>query len=139
MLEAQCRMYGQIYAPNLPDPSNCKLDANLMVPAVAGEKRFAILHAVNYKGKLCNGLVETLACTLVSEISGTRVSCRVERRGQSQYKISYQPAIKGQHQLHIEIQGQHIRGSPFNMAVKSPIEELGTPIQTIGGVIAPWG
>ena len=48
----QCRKYGQIYAPNLPDPSNCKLDANLMVPAVAGGKRSTILHAVNYKGKL---------------------------------------------------------------------------------------
>ena len=53
--------------------------------------------------------------------------------------VQDQLSARHQGQLHIEIQGQHIRGSPFNMAVKSPIEKLGTPIQTIGGVIAPWG
>ncbi len=42
-------------------------------------------------------------------------------------------------QLHIKVDDQHIRGSPFPVAVKSPIEKLGTPILTIGGVEGPWG
>ena len=63
----------------------------------------------------------------------------MERSGQSQYEISYQPTIKGRHQLHVKVQGQHIRGSPFSIAVKSPVEELGTPILTIGEVDGPWG
>ena len=80
-----------------------------------------------------------MECELASEITGTRTSCSVERRGQSQYEISYQPTIKGRHQLHIKMEGQHIRGSPFSVAVKSPVEKLGTPILTIGGVRGPWG
>jgi tripartite motif-containing protein 2/3/tripartite motif-containing protein 71 len=75
----------------------------------------------------------------VSEISGTRASCSVERRGLSQYEISYQPTIKGRHQLHVKVQGRHIRGSPFSVAVRSPVEKLGTPISTIRGVVGPWG
>ena len=58
---------------------------------------------------------------------------------QSQYEISYQPTIKGRHQLHIRVEGQHIRGSPFSVAVKLPVEKLGTQILTIGGVGKPRG
>ena len=59
--------------------------------------------------------------------------------GQSQYQISYQPTIKGRHQLHIKVEGQHIRGSPFSIAVKSPVEKLGTRIQTFAVMDGPWG
>ena len=71
----------------------------------------------------------------------TRMNCSVERRGQSQYEISYQPTINinGRHQLHIKVESQHIRGSPSSVAVKSLVEKLGTPILTLGGVRAPMG
>ena len=35
--------------------------------------------------------------------------------------------------------GEHIRASPYSVAVKSPVEKLDTPILTIDGVRAPWG
>ncbi len=37
------------------------------------------------------------------------------------------------------MEDQHIRGSPFSVAVKLPIEKLGTPILTIGGMKKPHG
>ena len=78
-------------------------------------------------------------CELVSEITGTRTLGSIERRGQSQYQISYQPTIKGRHQLHIKVEGQHIRGSPFSVAAKSPVEKLGTPLLTISEVDGSLG
>ncbi len=36
------------------------------------------------------------------------------------------------------ISDQHIRGSPSPLAVNLPIEELGPPILTIGGVKGSW-
>ena len=78
-------------------------------------------------------------CELLSEITGTRASCSVERRGQSQYKIGYQPTTKGKHQLHIKVEGQHIRGSPFSVAVKMPLDKLCSPILTTDGYRIPWG
>ena len=107
--------------------------------AVVGKKSTAILHAVSYEGKPCEKPIKSLECELVSEITGTRASCSVERRGQSQYEISYQPTIKGRHQLHIKVEGQHVRGSPSSVAVKSLVEKLGTPILTLGGVSEPIG
>ena len=57
----------------------------------------------------------------------------------SQYEISYQPTSRGRHQLHIKVEGEHIKGSPFPVVVKLPVRKLGTPIKTIGGVNKPWG
>ena len=135
-LTAMCQSYGQVFAPGSPDLSKCHTTGKGLEVAVVGEKSTAILHAVNYEGKPCEEPIKPLECELASEITGTRASYSVERRGQSQYEISYQPTIKGRHQLHIKVEGQHIAGSPSSVAVKSPVEKLGTPILTLGGVKA---
>ena len=42
------------------------------------------------------------------------------------------------YQLHIKIEGQHIiRGSPFSIAVKSPVDKIGTPITAFAGMDRP--
>ena len=135
-LTAMCQSYGQVFTSGSPDPSKCHKGLEV---AVVGEKSTAILHAVSYEGKPCEEPIKSLECELVSEITGTQASCSIERRGQSQYEISYQPTIKGRHQLHIKVEGQHVRGSPSSVAVKSPLEKLGTPILTLGGMRKPWG
>ena len=135
-MTAACQNYGQVFAAGLPDPSKCHVAGKV---AVVGEKCTAILQAINFEGELCKKSIKSLECSYVSEITGIRASCSVERNGQSQYEISYQPTIKGRHHLHVKVQGQHIRGSPFSVAVKLPVENLGTPILTIGGVDGPRG
>ena len=136
-LTAMCQSYGQVFASGSLDPSKCHTTGKGLEVAVVGEKSTAILHAVSYEGKPCEEPIKSLECELVSEITGTRVSCSVERRGENQYEISYQPTIKGRHQLHIKVEVQHVRGSPSSVAVKSPVEKLGTPILTLGGVMKP--
>ena len=138
-LTAMCQSYGQVFPSGSPDPSKCHTKGKGLEVAVVGEKSTAILNAVSYEGKPLEEPIKSLECELASEITGTRASCSVERRGQSQYEISYQPTIKGRHQLHIKVEGQHVRGSPSSVAVKSPVEKLGTPILTLGGVRGPCG
>ena len=138
---AVCRNYGEVFSPDSPDPSRCHIiSKGAEFTVQVGERSTAILQAFNFEGKPCEEpVMKLLECEIVSEIADTRTSCSVEGRGQGQYKISYQPTIKGKHQLHIKVQGQHVKGSPFRVAVKSPVEKLGTPIRTIGGVKGPWG
>ena len=138
-MTAMCKSYGQVFSSGSPDPSKCHTTGKGLEVAVVGEKSTAILHAVSYEGKPCEEPIKSLECEPVSEITGTRASCSVERRRQSQYEISYQPTIKGRHQLHIKVEGQHVRGSPSSVAVKSPVEKLGIPILTLGGVREPQG
>ena len=138
-LTAMCQSYGKVFSSGSPDPSKCHITGKGLEVAVVGEKSTAILHAVSYEGKPFEEPIKSLEYELVSEITGTRASCSVERREKSQYEISYQPTIKGRHQLHIKVEGQHVRGSPSSVAVKSPVEKLGTPILTLDGVRKPEG
>ena len=140
-LTAMCQDYGQVLSQHslYIDPSNCQVTGKGVEAAKVMEKSTVLLRAVNYGGKSYEKPIMSLECELESEITCTRASCSVERRGQSQYEISYQPTIKGRHQLHIKVEGQHVRGSPFSVAVTLPIEKLGNPILTIGDVEKPWG
>ena len=131
-----CQNYGQVF-PAGPDPSKCHIKGKVAEAAVVGETSTAILQATNFEGKPVP--IKSLECEFVSEIAGTRASCSVERIDCSLCEISYQPTIKGRHQLHIKVMGQHIRGSPLSLAAKSPVEKLGDPIITIGGVGGSMG
>ena len=128
-LTKACQKYGQI----LTISKGHHVTGKGLESAVVGVDAMAILHVENMEIK------SELECELLSEITGTRTSCCIERRGQSQYEICYQPTIKGRHQLHIKVGGQYVRGSPSSVAVKSPVEKLGTPILTIDEVKGPRG
>ena len=138
-MTATCKNHGQVYAPGLPYPSKCHIMGKGAEVTVVGVKSMAILQAISFEGKPCEEPMKSLECELVSDITGTRANCSIERKGQSQYEISYQPTVKGRHQLHINVQGQRIRGSPLCLAAKSPVEKLSDPILTIGGVSGAWG
>ena len=136
-IPAQCRNCGQVSMPGLPDPSQCYTTRNGVQIAAVGEKSTVTLQAIDCEGKPLTDLIKSLESELVSSITGARVNCTVERTEQSQYNISYQPTIKGRHQLHVKVEGQHVKGSPFNVAVKSPVVDLTASIKTILGVREP--
>jgi tripartite motif-containing protein 2/3/tripartite motif-containing protein 71 len=133
-MTALCQNYGEILSSGPPGPSKCDITGKGAQVAAVGETSTAILKACDSEGTPCKGPIEALKCEVMSERTDTRASCSVERRGQSQYEISYLPTIKGRHLLHVKVEGQHVRGSPFPIAVKSSIEKLGTPVLTIRGV-----
>ena len=136
-MTTSCQNYGKIIATG---SSKFHITGKGVEVAAVGEKSTATLHVVNSEGiqLVSESLSKSLECELVSEITGTRASCSVERR-ESQYEISYQPTIKGRHQFHVKVEGQHIRGSPFSVTVKLPVDKLGTPILTIGSLYSPHG
>ena len=133
-----CQQLGVVYLSYV-SPKKCYATGKgLEVMAEPGEKATIILHVINHEGKACTTPVETLTCELVSEITGEKTDCCVKKTEASQYEISYQ-ATSRRHQLHIKVEGEHIKGSPFTVTVKIPVKKLGTPIKIIGGVNRPWG
>ena len=91
----------------------------------------------NSTGEPCNP-AKALECKLVSDITGAEVAGSFKKLvRQNRYEISYLPAIKGWHQLHITVDGQHFRGSPYSVAVTS--SSFGELIHTIVGVEGPYG
>ena len=134
-----CQKFGVVFLDDAC-PEKCYASGKGLEVAEPGERATAVLHVVNQKEKACNTPVENLTCELVSESTGEKIDCSVKKSEASgQYEISYQATSRGRHQLHIKVEGEHIKGSPFPVTVKLPVQKLGTPIKIISGVKQPWG
>ena len=134
-LETACKKFGEVYLQEV-SPEKCYTTGKGLEVAEARERATAVLRVVNNKSKPCNVPVETVTSELESENTSKKTKCVVKKTEASQYEISYQPTSRGRHQLHIKVEGEHIKGSPFPVIV---MKKLGTPIKTIGGVNKPWG
>ena len=135
-----CRHFGKVSTPTSPDPSKCHATSKGLEAGIVGQTSTAILQACNSKGVPCTEPVTSLECKLVSDLTGATATGSFKKlEGQNRYEINYQPTIKGRHQLHITILGQHIRGSPLHLSVTSSTMNLGAPIHTIAGVEYPYG
>ena len=138
-LASACQQFGKINLQQV-SPEKCYATGKGLEVAKVGERATAVLHVVDNMGAAYTKTVHTLTCELVSEITGLKKDCSVKKTTASgQYEISYQGTGKGRHQLHIKTEGVHIKGSPFPIIVKLPVEKLGTPLKTITGLKGPWG
>ena len=135
-----CRRFGQVSARGSPDLSKCHATGKGLEIGIVGQTSTVFLRACNSKGEPCTEPVTSLECELVSEVTGDTATGSFKKlEGQNQYEINYQPTIKGRHQLHISIQGQSIRESPFHPVVTSSVMNLGALVHTIAGIKTPWG
>ena len=131
------QQYGDVSSMSMVDPAKCHAMGRGLETATVVEKSTATVQAVSWNGCPCLEPIESLECELESMLTGARVRGEVTERGRGQCKISYQPVTKGRNLLHIRVCGLNIRGSPFDVKVVSPVEDLGVPIQTFGGFESP--
>ena len=134
-----CQSHGEIIeSVSRLDATKCHITgtdkgSNL---AAVGEKSIAIVQTVSFNGEPFVDQISTLECELVADV---RTLGNVEKIRGNRYAITYQPTMKGQHQLHVKANGRHIRGSPFPVMAKFPSQLIGTPIRSIPDVGRPWG
>ena len=126
-------MKSDVTHPTPPDPSKYLATGVGLEVAVVGESSTVFLQAIDSDGDPC---MSSLQYELVSEVTGVVQRGNIKHRGRDRYEISYQPTIKGKHQLSIKVEDMHIRGSPFAVVA---IKNLGTPIRSITGLDEPWG
>ena len=104
-----------------------------------GEPTTVTFHAIDRYGKECQKTVTEITSELVSCTDTTTTKCQVRREGKSKYEIQYQPATRGKHQLHIRINGKSIKGSPYTVLARPPLQSLGKPVKIIGNIKSPLG
>ena len=126
---------GEIYIQEV-SPEICHTTGKGLEVVELGDRATTVLHVVDQKGNAYMPLVQNLTCELVSNKVGENMDCLVKKTEANQYEISYQTTDRGRHQLHIKVEGKHIKGSPFPIIV---IKKFGTPIKTISQVKEPWG
>ena len=134
-LTQACQQFGKVLLQQT-SPEKCYATGNGLEATELGERATAVLHVVDHKGKAFAAPVETLTSELVLNSTGEKVDGCIKKTSTNQYEISYQATNQGNHQLHVKVEGEHIKGSPFPVTV---IKKLDTHIKTISGVKEPWG
>ena len=110
---------------------------NGLKSATVGEPVTVTVHHVDQQGK--DTAKPALTAELVRSRDATRAECQVRKVGGSKYELQYQPATRGEHQLHIRINGKNIKGSPYTVTVMPSPQSLGKPVRSIGNLQGPWG
>ena len=132
-LAVACKQFGKFYLKQ-SFPGDFRAVGRGLELAEVGERSTAVLHVVDQEGRAYKTPIKTLTCELEANNTDRKIECLVRKTGCNQYEISYQATIRGRHQLHIKVEGEHIKGSPFSVTV---IKKLGTPIKIISGVKEP--
>ena len=137
-LELACQRFGEVYLREA-SPTKCYATGEGLSKAESGERASAVMYVVNEKGEACSTPIETVTCELVSETASEKTECCLKKMGVNQFEISYQPTRREKSQLIIKVEDEHIKGSPFAVMVKLPVEKLGTPTMIIRGVNGAMG
>ena len=137
-LAQSCKLFGVLCAGKISAKDSYATGKGLKV-AIRGEKATAAVHIYDKEGKVYPKPVKSLTCELTADTSTNKVKGEVKKKRDGQYEISYHAPSRGRHQLHIKVEGDHIKGSPFPVIVKLPVRELGTPVKTINGFYTPSG
>ena len=126
-----CHQFGKVVAL-YTDPVKCVAEGKGLHIAVLGEEATATIHLRSSEGESCKKAVN-IRCKLVSKDGSTRVRGKAKQNG-DKCTISYQAQCSGQHQLYVQVEGENIAGSPFNISAF-----LTTATETIEGLKHPWG
>lgn len=130
--------------PPATSPEYCYDSRNTDIDATGDALKVAVVSEISTVnltiGSLeenCFSLVKSLlTCELWSESGTTKVQCTKKRKALGQYELNYTPTEQGRYNLHINVDGEHIKGSPFFVTV---IRKLGKPKKIISGLVGPRG
>ncbi|XP_064383912.1 tripartite motif-containing protein 3-like [Halichondria panicea] len=106
--------------------------------ATTGETKTVSFQAITKKNKKFKCKLD-LKAKLVHVMSKDRLKCEVIEQQHGQHKINYRPMKRGKHELHITVNGDAVRGSPFPIAVAPSPQSFVKPSRVVRGVNNPQG
>lgn len=68
----------------------------------------------------------------------SRTYISVEQKGRATYQVSFTASSRGEHQLHIKVDGMEIRGSPCNITLYPDPKQLHKPVDEIPALTNTW-
>ena len=132
-----CREFGELTTHDCVGVGNSYATGNGSKYATTGKQATVELQAMTRRNKKCDKKLNITA-ELVHTKSRATIKCEVKQEN-GQDKITYQPARRGKHKLHIRINDKHIRGSPYPIAITPSPQSLRKPIRVVRGLNGPGG
>ena len=112
--------------------TECELEGAVKV----GELKSVEFHAKTKTNKQFQKKLHFTA-ELVHTKSTDRVRCEVVKQRNGTHKINYQPNKRGKHELHLTINSNPVRGSPYPITVTPSPQSLLKPVRVVGSLNEP--
>ena len=132
-----CREFGEITTKGSVSVEKSYATGNVSNYATVGQQATVEVEATTRKNKKCTQKLN-LTAELVHTKSRAKIKCEVKQEN-GRHKITYQPARRGKHNLHIKINGKQIRGSPYRLAITTSTQSLRKPARAVPELKGPYG
>ena len=133
-----CQEYGEIFGdPDSAENSYATGEGTNM--ATLGKLAYVQVHLTTRK---CSKYIRQrhLKAELVHAQTRTKMRCEMSHGQENgQHTITYKPVYRGRHSLHITVNGRHIYGSPYTIAVTPSIKSFQKPARVARGLGKPYG
>ena len=106
--------------------------------ATANHPTHVLVELTDSSGRPCS-LKQNVTAELQAQGKSPAISAAVAVISPSRYEVSYTAVSRGQHKLHVQVNGREIDGSPFTMIVYPDPTQLGRPVRVVTGMNQPYG
>ncbi len=137
-LQQACRYFLEIDHSGSFSLENSHTTGDGLKGATTGESNTVSFQAMTKKNKKFKDKID-LQAELVRIESKEILKCEVIEQQHDQHKINYHPMKRGKHDLHITVNGDAVRGSPFPIAVAPSPQSFVKPSRVVQGVNTPRG
>ena len=134
-------------------PKACQEFGNIVCDPVSAQNSYATADVTNLATISTETVIEVILMTrknkqyfdkvdlkaeLVHTKTQAKIDCDVSQEN-GRHTITYLPVNRGRHRLHIRVNGTHIQGSPYPIAVAPSPESLCRPARILHDLNKPYG
>ncbi len=101
------------------DASKCIVSWPGLREGFVGQENVAVIDSISSLCRPSRHPIEHIYSELISDMTDILNEVSITRKGGNQYELSYTPTVRGRHQLHVRVDGQHVPGSPYSFRVRA--------------------
>ena len=116
----------------------CQVSGPGLQSATANHPTHVLVELTDSSGRPCS-LQQNVTAELQAQGKSPAISAAVAVISPSRYEVSYTAVSRGQHKLHVRVNGREINGSPFTMTVYPDPTQLGRPVRVVTDMNKPYG
>ena len=117
----------------------CQVSGRGLQSATANHPTHVLVELTDSSGRPCSLQQNVTAELQAQGKSLPAISAAVAVISPSRYEVSYTADSRGQHKLHVLVNGREINGSPFTMTVYPDPTQLGCPVRVMTDMNWPYG
>ena len=116
----------------------CQVSGPGLQSATTNHPTHVLVELTDSSGRPCS-LQQNVTAELQAQGKSPAISAAVAVISPSRYEVSYTAVSRGQHKLHVRVNGREINGSPFTMTVYPDPTQLGRPVRVVTDMHSPYG